>query len=100
PGGVPVHLRPVTVAHGRPVHALRGEERVVLLEGLPEDVEGGAGVVRQGAGAVGRQGGDPPEPPVAHRTVHGEGGVVAVVDGPYGQHAAVRRRVGAGTRLP
>lgn len=39
-GGVLVDPRAVAVAYGVPVDPLGGEERVVLVERLPEDVEG------------------------------------------------------------
>jgi hypothetical protein len=83
-----------------PVHALGREEGVVLLEGLPEDVEGRAGVLGRRAHAGAGQRRDTPEVPAADGGVRAQERVVPVRSGGHGQDDAIGRGAGAGTGPP
>lgn len=87
---------PVPVAYGVPVDALGREEGVVLLEGLPEDVEGSERIPGGRTGAGSGQFHHPAQVPFADVTVQPDGGAVAVAPGAHGEDGVAGRGVGAG----
>ncbi len=91
PARVRVDPRAVLGPHRPPVDALRREEGVVLLEGLPEDVEGGQRVRRQVGRAGRRQGLDAVESFVARRARRRHRRVVRVLAQGDRQDVALHR---------